>query len=365
MEPKSPTAPPPATNFKSIITKDTKFKLTSGFKVARPLSTASCDDKLFVATKDGVFIVEEGKESRQIIAHDSEIYGRANIVVDESAKTLYVAITGRRTVKAFTFDGKLERVMTHKLDAFVTGIAFDSTAGLLYLCDYYGHSVRVFNRDGLLVRKLCNSEALRYPTSVVINSKRELIVGGRIGIVAVHADTGNFLRKIHDEWVGDGILSVDGADNILVANRLGSVLALTPDGKHIGTFPISQVTIPKDLSVYSLHVILDSRCRLVAADYYSNHVRVFQLNESTQVEPKSPAAPPPASKAVITKDTKPKLVSEFKVSDPVSAASCDNKLFVAIADGVFVIEEGKEHPKIVSAGAGDAQVKIRWGSRRR
>lgn len=120
------------------------------------------------------------------------------------------------------------------IDGYISDMVFDQTRGHVYVCDWYHNMVRSFDRDG---RKVRTWDVVR-PTSVAINSNRELLICNRQGIHAVNVDTGNLLTRIKE--FGDDVehaivkLSVDGAGNMLIT-MAGITRVLTREGEHIST----------------------------------------------------------------------------------------------------------------------------------
>lgn len=167
------------------------------------------------------------------------------------------------------------------------GVAFDPASSLLYVADTYGHDIKVFDRDGRLLRTMGRrgeqAGEFNYPTFIAL-AKGRLYVTDTVNtrVQVLDADTGKPQLIIGEQGLKVGNMvrpkgvAVDGEgnvyvvesyyDHLLVYNSRGEFLmGIGGTGQDIGKF-----FLPSGVWV-------DAHERVYVSDMFNSRVMMFQF----------------------------------------------------------------------------------------
>lgn len=151
---------------------------------------------------------------------------------------VYVLDTGNCRVKVLSpelvFVRHLTGVGTEERGG--TGLAVSSSAGTLLTCNWKTRQITEFDAEGTVLRRFTHAE-LREPTTLAVNSKREvLVVDSSERCVFVFEHDGELKRKICGRAISScfnpSAIAVAPDDRILVAGS--TILVLDDQGKLVG-----------------------------------------------------------------------------------------------------------------------------------
>jgi len=180
--------------------------------LVRPVAIVeSADNKLFVADPGvrGVHRFDLEKGGYHLIRGEN---GQAlpSPVALAAGLSGEVYITDSRLAAVFVVEpGRTEavKVPLQALLARPTGVALDPPSGRLYLVDTGSHEVKVFARDGALLKRFgrrgTGPGEFNFPTMIWMSNESEILVSDSMNFrTQVFDSAGNFLRQFGE--VGDG-----------------------------------------------------------------------------------------------------------------------------------------------------------------
>jgi len=126
-----------------------------------------------------------------------------------------VYVTDSRLAAVYVIEpGKTEavKVPLQALLARPTGLALDPPSGRLYLVDTGSHEIKVFARDGALLKKFghrgTGTGEFNYPTMIWMSNEGEILVSDSMNFrTQVFDSAGNFLRQFGEAGDGAGHLA--------------------------------------------------------------------------------------------------------------------------------------------------------------
>jgi len=260
-------------------------------RLVRPVAIVeSSDNKLFIADP-GV---------RGVHRFDLE-RGRYQLIQGENGQPLpspvalaaglsgEVYVTDSRLAAVYVIEpGKNEavRVPLEALLARPTGLALDGPSGRLYLVDTGSHEVKIFARDGALLKRFgrrgTGPGEFNYPTMIWMSNGGEILVSDSMNFrTQVFDSAGNFLRKFGE--VGDGAghqaqakgIATDSNGHVyIVDSMMHAVQIFDPSGTFLfklgfrGEAP-GQFWLPAG-------IFIGERDRIYVADSYNGRIQVFR-----------------------------------------------------------------------------------------
>jgi len=260
-------------------------------RLVRPVAIVeSSDNKLFVADPGvrGVHLFDLERGRYQLIQGENG-QPLPSPVALAAGLSGEVYVTDSRLAAVYVIEaGKSEavKVPLEALLARPTGLALDRPSGRLYLVDTGSHEVKIFARDGALLKRFgrrgTGSGEFNYPTMIWMNDSSELLVTDSLNFrIQVFDSAGNFLRKFGE--VGDGAgdqaqpkgIATDSTGNVyIVDSMMHAVQIFDPSGVFLfklgfrGEAP-GQFLLPAG-------IFIGERDTIYVADSYNGRIQVFR-----------------------------------------------------------------------------------------
>ena len=167
-----------------------------------------------------------------------------------------------------------------------TGLALDPSSGRLYLVDTGSHEVKVFARDGALLKRFGRRGTgigeFNYPTMIWMNKLGELLVADSMNFrIQVFDFAGNFLRQFGE--VGDGAgyqaqpkgIATDSSSHIYIVDSLMHAVQIFDS---LGTFLFKLGFRGEAAGEFWLPagIFIGARDTIYVADSYNGRVQVFR-----------------------------------------------------------------------------------------
>lgn len=260
-------------------------------RLVRPMAVVeSTDNRLYVADPGvrGVHLFDVDKGRYRLIQGENgeplpspvglaaglggEVY-----VTDSRLAALYIIERG---------DTEATRVPLEALLSQPTGVALDRPSGRIYLVDTGSHEIKIFARDGALLRRIggrgTGPGQFNYPTMVWMSDAGELLVSDSLNFRTQVFDTeGNFLRQFGT--AGDragyqpqskGIASDSHGHVYIVDSVLHAVQIFDPSGMFLYRLGLQgeaagEFWLPSG-------IFIDERDTIYVADSYNGRIQVFK-----------------------------------------------------------------------------------------
>ena len=216
----------------------------------------------------------------------------------DTDENLYVVEQAKKQVSVFDREGKKLRSITHPSLERPTGIAIDRARGRIYLADTggskteHGHSVKVFDAEGKLIRTLGRGKGQEpgqflFPTYLAVDAQGNLYVTDTLNArVQMFDPEGNYVKTIGERGNGWGMfdkpkgVAVDSFGNVYVADSgWSNVQIFNPKGEVLLFFG-GRGAIPGMLKNPTA-IAIDPNNRIYVADYINHRVNVYQLVNTT------------------------------------------------------------------------------------
>ena len=271
---------------------------TSIYGASRPWGVAvtSSGDRIYVTQTEGdrvVRIFDAGGNpvgTMEPPATTGTEHVPMYLAIDPLTSEVYV--TDRPTASIYVYDR--DGIFQHQYapaEAIAgwqpVGIAFD-TAGLLYVTDFGGASptVQVFDRSGVLVRTLGETNGLAFPNGLAVDAAGNVYVAdGNNGRLLVFGTDGAVVAQV-GQGAGKGKLglprgvAIDGHGRVFVGDSSGqsvSVFGTVKDGdgrlEFFGQF--GSQGIADGQFRFPNGVAVDGRARVYVADSFNDRVQVW------------------------------------------------------------------------------------------
>jgi DNA-binding beta-propeller fold protein YncE len=251
-----------------------------------------------VAERDGVlYVADPGAQALWILDARRNRFDRIDRLGDTTlvspvavalgpGDTVFVADSWRKQIFVVDRRGKLLRAFGREALARPAAVAFDATAGQLYVADSVAHRIRVFSTDGTLLRSLGGNGRrdgeFNFPTHLALDAQGTLLVTDALNFrVQAFSRAGKFLWKLGRAGDGSGDfaapkgLASDAAGNVYVVDSLfDAVQVFARDGTLLLAFgergsKAGQFWLPGGIFV-------GPRGRIYVADAYNQRIQVFR-----------------------------------------------------------------------------------------
>lgn len=264
-------------------------------QLERPMAIVeSADNRFFVADPGvrGVHLFDLNRNKYQLILRDGDLPFPSPVglaagptgevyVVDSQLAALYVIESG---------DSHARKVPLDALLAQPTGVAVSGASGHIYLVDTGSHELKIFARDGALLRRVGSrgtEEGLfNFPTMVWISAAGELLVSDSLNFRTQVFDTdGTFLRQFGS--AGDragyqpqskGIATDSHGHVYIVDSMLHAVQIFDSEGRFLYRLGllgdgVGEFWLPAG-------IFIDERDTIYVADSYNARIQVFRYTGS-------------------------------------------------------------------------------------
>lgn len=178
------------------------------------------------------------------------------------------------------------RVPLEALLSQPTGVALDPTSGRIYLVDTGSHEVKIFARDGALLRRIggrgTGPGQFNYPTMIWMNTTGELVVSDSLNFRTQFFDVeGNYLRQFGVPGNRPGYqaqskgVATDTQDNVyIVDSALHAVQIFDRFGRFLYRLGlrgdgVGEFWLPSG-------IFIGARDTIYVADAYNGRVQVFR-----------------------------------------------------------------------------------------
>ena len=260
-------------------------------RLIRPVAVVeSSDNKLFVADPGvrGVHRFDLDRGSYQLIQGENG-QPLPSPVALAAGLNGEVYVTDSRLAAVFMIERGKTEATTIPLEALLarpTGLAFDATGGRLYLVDTGSHEVKIFARDGALLKRFgrrgTGPGEFNYPTMIWINGEGEILVTDSMNFrTQIFDSVGNFLRQFGEPGDGaghqsqsKGIATDSNGHVYIVDSMMHAVQIFDSTGTFLfklgfrGEAP-GQFWLPAGIFV-------GNRDTIYVADSYNSRIQVFR-----------------------------------------------------------------------------------------
>jgi len=260
-------------------------------RLIRPVAVVeSSDNKLFVADPGvrGVHRFDLERGSYQLIQGDNG-QPLPSPVALAAGLSGEVYVTDSRLAAVYVIEpGETEavKVPLEALLARPTGLALDRPSGRIYLVDTGSHEVKVFARDGALLRRFgrrgTGPGEFNYPTMIWMNDSGEILVTDSMNFrTQVFDSAGNFLRQFGEAGDGaghqaqpKGIATDSNGHVYIVDSMMHAVQIFDSSGTFLyrlgfrGEAP-GQFWLPAG-------IFIGDRDTIYVADSYNSRIQVFR-----------------------------------------------------------------------------------------
>ncbi len=260
-------------------------------RLVRPVAVVESSDKqLFVADpgmrgvhrfdleRGGYQLIqgENGQPLSSPVALAAGLSGEV-YVTDSRLAAVYVIEPGKTVA---------EKVPLEALLARPTGLALDPSSGRLYLVDTGSHEVKIFARDGALLKRFgrrgTGTGEFNFPTMIWMNNAGEILVSDSMNFrTQVFDSAGNFLRQFGEagdgaghQAQGKGIATDSKGHVYIVDSMMHAVQVFDPSGNFLfklgfrGEGP-GEFWLPAGIFV-------GERDTIYVADSYNGRIQVFR-----------------------------------------------------------------------------------------
>jgi len=260
-------------------------------RLVRPVAIVeSSDNKLFVADPGvrGVHLFDLERGRYQLIQRENG-QPLPSPVALAAGLSGEVYVTDSRLAAVYVIEpGKSEavKVPLEALLARPTGLALDRPSGRIYLVDTGSHEVKIFARDGALLKRFgrrgTRTGEFNYPTMIWMNDSGELLVTDSLNFrTQVFDSAGNFLRQFGEAGDGAGDqaqpkgIATDSTGNVyIVDSMMHTVQIFDPSGTFLyklgfrGEAP-GEFWLPAG-------IFIGERETIYVADSYNGRIQVFR-----------------------------------------------------------------------------------------
>jgi len=263
----------------------------SQVRLIRPIAIVeSSDNKLFVADPGvrGIHIFDRAKGRYQLIrGENGQPLPSAAALAAGSSGEVYVSDSRLAAVYVIK-PGSTEavKVALGALLAQPTGLAVDPSSGRLYVVDTGSHEVKIFSRDGALLKRIgrrgTGAGEFNYPTMIWMNNSAEILVTDTMNFrTQVFDSAGNFLRQFGEAGDGaghhsqsKGIASDSNGHVYIVDSMMHAVQVFDASGTFLyklgfrGEAP-GEFWLPAG-------IFIGARDTIYVADSYNGRIQVFR-----------------------------------------------------------------------------------------
>jgi len=260
-------------------------------RLARPMAIVeSPGNRYFVADPGvrGVHLFDLGRSRYRLIQRDNgepllSPVGLAAGVLGE------VYVTDSRLAALYMIEPGGEVATKVPLDALLsqpTGVALDKPSGRIYLVDTGSHEVKIFARDGALLRRVggrgISPGKFNYPTMIWMTDTGEFMVSDSLNFrTQVFDAEGNFLRQFGAAGDSAGFqpqskgIATDSYGNVYVVDSmLHAVQIFNPSGTFLYRLGIrgdaeGEFWLPAG-------IFIDESDTIYVADSYNSRIQVFR-----------------------------------------------------------------------------------------
>ncbi len=267
-------------------------------RIVEPVGLAVSDDgqRVYVANFNrlAVFAFDfAGKKFTQIEGL-AQPFGLAL----DAQENLYVVEQAKKTISVFDREGKKLRSFTDPSLERPTGIAIDRTRGRIYVADTggskteHGHSVKVFDMDGGLIRTLGAGKGeapgqFLFPTYLNVDTQGNLYVADTLNArVQVFDSEGEYVKSIGERGNAWGMfdkpkgVALDSFGNVYVVDSgWSNVQIFNPKGQVLLFFG-GRGPVP-GMMKNPTAITIDPNNRIYVADYINHRVNIYQLVNTT------------------------------------------------------------------------------------
>ncbi len=233
----------------------------------------------------------------------------------DAAGNLYIVEQLKKQISVYDPNGKRLRGITHPSIERPTGIAIDRVRGRIYLVDTgrseqssktkQGHSVKVFNLNGELLRQIGKGRGseqgqLLYPTYVTVDAKGNVYVTDTLNSrVQVFDSEGNYLRRFGQRGNAWGMfdkpkgVALDSFGNLYVADSGWSNVQIFNQQGEVLLFFGGRGPIP-GMMKNPTAIDIDAYNRIYVADFINHRINVYRLVNTSAEDSFAPAPQGPA-----------------------------------------------------------------------
>lgn len=266
------------------------------YRIYQPRDVAVSDDGMRVYASDFgqsvIFCFDLAQKKVRLIGREEPFAMPFGIDVDEQ-ENLYVVEQEARRVRIVDVSGKTVRMITSEVLVRPTDVAVDRARGLIYVADASrkdseDHTVKVFDKDGALVRTLGNGKGdcdgcLFFPTYVAVDANGNVYVCSTLNArVDVFDPTGKYVRTIGGRGTEFGMfdkpkgVALDSFGNVYVVDSGWSNVQIFNPAGDVLLFFGGRGDYP-GLLRNPTGIAIDRNNRIYVADYLNYRVTVYQL----------------------------------------------------------------------------------------